>query len=87
MKYKLTLTDENGNNHEFELTRSEGFRETMDDLILEMLTISPDKRKLPVKIQCPNDIEVYPSIKMKFENFGSPILGDRLESMHITWKD
>jgi hypothetical protein len=32
-------------------------------------------------------LEVYPSIKMKFENYGSPILGDKLEAMHITWRD
>jgi hypothetical protein len=51
------------------------------------LQISEDKRKLTLKTQCPNGLEVYPSIKMKFENYGSPILGDKLEAMHITWRD
>ena len=29
--------------------------------------------------------EVYPSLKMKFENYGSPMLGDKLEAMMITY--
>ena len=50
--------------------------------------ISEDKRELPVKIQCPNGLEVEPSsIKMKFENYGSPILGDKLEAMQHHWRD
>jgi len=24
---------------------------------------------------------------MKFENYGGPILGDKLEAIHITWHD
>jgi hypothetical protein len=24
---------------------------------------------------------------MKFENYGSPLLGDKIEAMMITWKD
>ena len=46
-----------------------------------------DKRKLPFLTQCPNGLEVYPSIKMKFENYGSALLGDKLEAMHVTWRD
>ena len=60
---------------------------SLNDFILEVLQISEDKRKLPLKTQCPNGLEVYPSIKMKFENYGSPLLGDKLEAMHITWRD
>jgi len=59
----------------------------LDDFILEALQISEDKRKYPLKMMYPNGQEVYPSIKMKFEKFGSSILGDKLESMHITWRD
>lgn len=60
---------------------------TINDFIKELQSISPDKRELPLMIQCPNGIEVYPKIKMKFENFGSPLLNDKLESMVITWRD
>lgn len=58
-----------------------------DGFILEALQISEDKRKLPLKTQCPNGLEVYPSIKMKFKNFGSSLLGDKLVAMNITWRD
>ena len=87
MKYKITITDENGNEHLCNVSRSSCSEKTLNDFILEALQISEDKRELPVKIQCPNGLEVAPSIKMKFENYGSPILGDKLESMHITWRD
>lgn len=85
MKYKLTITDENGNEHLYNVSRSS--EKTLNDFILEALQISEDKRELPVKIQCPNGLEVEPTIKMKFENYGSPLLGDKLEAMHITWRD
>lgn len=58
---------------------------TLNDFIIEALQISNDKKRLPLIIQCPNGLEVYPSIKMKFENYGSPILGDKLEAMSISW--
>lgn len=60
---------------------------TINDFIKELESISTDKRELPLIIQCPNGLEVYPSIKMKFENYGSPLLGDKLEAMIITWQD
>ena len=59
---------------------------TLNDFIIEALQISDDKKRLPLTIQCPNGLEVYPSIKMKFENYGSPILGDKLEAMSISWR-
>ena len=59
---------------------------TLNDFIIEALQISDDKKRLPLIIQCPNGLEVYPSIKMKFENYGSPILGDKLEAMSISWR-
>jgi hypothetical protein len=87
MKYKVQLTDEAGNVFLYDVSRSSCSEKTLNDFILEALQISEDKRKLPLKTQCPNGLEVYPSIKMKFENYGSPILGDKLEAMHITWRD
>lgn len=88
MKYKVQITDELGNVQQYTINSSSSSEDkTLNDFILEALQISEDKRKLPLKIQCPNGLEVYPSIKMKFENYGSPILGDKLESMHITWSN
>jgi hypothetical protein len=60
---------------------------TVDDFIKQLQNISEEKRKLPIIIQCPNKLEVEPKIKMKFENWGSPLLGDELESILITWED
>jgi hypothetical protein len=60
-------------------------QKTINDFIKELQSISADKRELPLIIQCPNGLEVYPSIKMKFENYGSPLLGDKLEAMVITY--
>lgn len=88
MEYKVQITDEAGNIHQYNVSRSSSSEDkSLNDFILEALQISEDKRKLPVKIQCPNGLEVYPSIKMKFENYGSPLLGDKLEAMYITWRD
>jgi hypothetical protein len=84
MKYNVQVTDEAGNVQEYVVSRSSSSDKTLNDFILEALQISEDKRNLPLKIQCPNGLEVYPSIKMKFENYGSSILGDKLEAMHIT---
>lgn len=60
-------------------------QKTVNDFIKELQSISEDKRELPIIIQCPNGLEVEPRIKMKFENYGSPLLGDKLESMVVTW--
>lgn len=88
MKYELKITDEQGNEHLYNVVRSSSSEDkSLNDFILEALLISEDKRKLPLKTQCPNGLEVYPSIKMKFENYGSPLLGDKLEAMMITWRD
>ena len=88
MEYKVQITDEAGNIRHYNVSSSSFSEEkSLNDFILEALQISEDKRKLPLKIQCPNGLEVYPSIKMKFENYGSPLLGDKLEAMMITWRD
>ena len=62
-------------------------QKTINDFIKELQSISADKRELPLIIECPNGLEAYPTIKMKFENYGSPLLGDKIEAMMITWKD
>ena len=60
---------------------------TINDFIKELQQISENKRELPLIIYCPNGLEVEPTIKMKFENHGSPMLGDKLEAMVITWRN
>lgn len=88
MEYTLKITNENGEVFETTISSSSSNEEkNLNDFILEAIQISEDKRKLPLKIQSPNGLEFYPSIKMKFENYGSPLLGDKLEAMMITWRD
>ena len=58
---------------------------TINTFIEKLLQVSPEKRDIPLRIQCPNGLEVEPKIKMKFENYGSPLCGDKLEAMMITW--
>ncbi len=88
MKYEIKITDEDGNVHLYDVSRSSSDeKKSLNDFILEALQISEDKRKLPFMIQCPNGLEVHPTIKMKFEDHGSPLLGDKLEAMFVTWRD
>ena len=88
MKLELKITDEQGNEHLYNVVRSSSDEpKNLNDFILEALSISENKRQLPFVTQCPNDLEVYPSLKMKFENYGSPLLGDKLEAMMVTWRD
>jgi hypothetical protein len=83
MEYEVQITDEKGNVVKYTIVRSSSNEDkNLNDFILEALQISQDKRKLPLKIHCPNGLEVYPSIKMKFEGY----IFDKLESMHITWQ-
>lgn len=85
MKYKVQITDEAGNVQQCTIISSSSCEDkTLNDFILDALRISEDKRMLPLKIQSPNGLEVYPSIKMKFENFGSSMFGDKLVAMIIT---
>ena len=87
MKLELKITDEQGNEFSYNIVRSSSDQpKSLNDFILEALSISEDKRQLPLMTQCPNGMEVYPSIKMKFEDYGSPLLGDKLKSLMITWK-
>lgn len=88
MKLEIKLSDENGNSKIYHLERSTSDEaNNLNDFIIQALSISEDKRKLPFLIQCPNGLEVKPSIKMKFRNYGSPLLGDELEAMMVTWRD
>jgi hypothetical protein len=88
MKYELKITDENGNEHLYNIRCSSSDEpKNLNDFILKALSISEDKRELPFLTQCPNELEVFPSIKMKFENYGSPLLGDKLEAIMVTWRD
>lgn len=59
---------------------------TVREFIKDLERISEDKKDLPIIIVCPNGLEVEPSIKMKFENYGSPLLGDKIEAMVVSWQ-
>lgn len=59
---------------------------TVREFIQKLERISENKKDLPILIVCPNGLEVEPNIKMKFENYGSPLLGDKIEAMVITWQ-
>ena len=59
---------------------------TVREFIKDLERISEDKKDLPIIIVCPNGLEVEPSIKMKFENYGSHLLGDKIEAMVVSWQ-
>ena len=59
----------------------------INDFIKALQAISPDKRELPLVIDCPNGLEVHPSIKMRFKD-GTFLTPDaQVEKMVITWRD
>jgi hypothetical protein len=57
---------------------------TIDDFIKDLQSISEDKRKLPLVIDCPNGLEVFPSIKMRWDD-GIMMRGGP-DKMVITWR-
>lgn len=59
---------------------------TVEGFIKVLQRLSKDKQELEIKIVCPNGLEVAPKVKMKFENYGSPLLGDKIESIIITYQ-
>lgn len=59
---------------------------TIDDFIIELQRISADKRKLPLVIDCPNGLEVFPSIKMRYDD-PYEIFQKPPDKMVITWQD
>lgn len=83
----ITVKTDHGKEITYNINRSEPSEpKNLNDFILDSLCISEDKRNLPLLIQCPNGQEVYPSLKMKFENHGSPLLGDKLEAMMVDYR-
>jgi len=87
MKIEIKVITDDNKESSFIINRSSSDDpKNLNDFILEALSISQDKRELPLLMQCPNGLEVFPSLKMKFENYGSPLLGDKLEAMMITWR-
>ena len=85
--FKIKISDDSGNEITYKIERSSSEeKRNLNDFILEALSISEDKRKLPFIIQCPNGLEVEPKLKMKFQNYGSPLLADEIEAMVITWQ-
>ena len=66
--------------------REEHSMDTTDSFIGKLQSISADKRKLPLVIDCPNGLEVYPSIKMRTKD-NIPIIADgEVDKMVITWQ-
>lgn len=85
-EFKVTIEDDKGNKKTFTLMKSSpGDPKNLNDFILEAISISENKRILPVYVISRNGSEFEPNIKMKFENYGSPLLGDKLEDLHITY--
>lgn len=58
---------------------------TIDSFIKELQSISADKRKLPLVIDCPNGLEVYPAIKMRYDEKLDVLSGKAPDKMVITW--
>lgn len=59
---------------------------TIDTFIKELQAISEDKRKLPLVIDCPNGLEVSPSIKMRWDN-PMEVFSKAPDKMVITWNN
>lgn len=57
----------------------------VNDFIRKLQAIEPEKRKLPIKTIAPNGLRLDPKIKMEFDGSGSPLNGDKLISMVITY--
>lgn len=58
---------------------------TIDDFIKELQSISEDKRKLPLVVQCPNGELTSPSIKMVWDDL--LLVTDKgPDKMIITWR-
>lgn len=58
---------------------------TIDDFIIELQRISPDKRKLPLVIDSPYGLQVYPKIKMRWDK-PLEMLSKEPDKMVITWE-
>jgi len=62
-------------------------QQSIDDFIKKLQAISPEKRKLPLVILCPNGLEVFPNIKMQFKDNIVFDKDAKVEKMVITWRD
>lgn len=58
---------------------------TIDDFILELQAVSPEKRKLPLVITAPNGLQFEPVIKMQTKDFIPIIAGGEVEKMVISY--
>jgi hypothetical protein len=58
---------------------------TIDDFIKDLQSISEEKRKLPLVIDCPNGLEVEPKIKMRWDD-PFEIMKKGPDKMVITWQ-
>ncbi len=58
---------------------------TINDFIKELQLISEDKRKLPLVIDCPNGFEVFPNIKMRWDE-PMKMLDTKPDKMGIIWQ-
>lgn len=59
---------------------------TINGFIKELQRISPEKRELPLVVQCPNGEIVPPSIKMIWDN-PLEMLEKGPDKMIISWRD
>ena len=60
--------------------------QTINEFIKYLQRISPDKRELPLVIDCPNGLEVYPAITMRWD-VPMEMMDHGPDKMVITWKD
>ena len=85
MKYKLKITDEHNDEYLYDLVSSSPDElKNLNDFILEFLSISEDKRQLPLLIRRRNRSIVTPLIKIKFKDGDNLLFGDEPEAMMLT---
>lgn len=58
---------------------------TIDDFIKELQRIREDLRSLPLVTDCPNGMEVFPSIKMRWDD-PMQMMSKGPDKMVITWQ-
>ncbi len=66
---------------------SETIQGSINDFIKELQTISEERRKMPLVVVCPNEMEVFPSIKMMWKDGVMFTKDSKVEKMVITWRD
>lgn len=58
---------------------------SVNQFIKELERYDNDKMDIPVYITAPNKLDFAPSVKMIYGGLGSPLIGDQLESILITY--